>query len=74
MVPSPLGRVAGFLVTANGHGDINEFSFLENDFDELSSDFSWKDGDLYLRDLEIIRKGDHLNGNIMRQVIRFDLI
>ena len=66
----------GFLVTANGHGDINEFSFLENDFDELSSDFSWKDGDLYLRDLEIIRKGDHLNGNIMRQgdQVRFDLI
>jgi hypothetical protein len=66
----------GFLVTANGHGDINEFSFLETDFDELSSDFSWKDGDLYLRDLEIIRKGDHLNGNIMRQgdQVRFDLI
>lgn len=66
----------GFLVTANGHGDIKKFSFLETDFDKLSSDFSWKDGDLYLRDLEIIRKGDHLNGNIMRQgdQVRFDLM
>ena len=67
---------SGFLVTANGHGDINEFSFLETDFDKLSSDFSWKDGDLYLRDLEIIREDDHLNGNIMRQgdEVRFDLM
>ena len=70
------GEKGGFLVTANGHGDINEFSFLETDFDKLSSEFSWKDGDLYLRDLEIVRNGDHLNGNIMRQgdQVRFDLL
>ena len=69
-------KSGGFLVTANGHGNINKFSFLETDFDKLSSDFSWKDGDLYLRDLEIIREGDHLSGNIMRQgdQVRFDLM
>lgn len=66
----------GFSVTANGHGEISEFSFLETNFDKLSSDFSWKDGDLYLRDLKITHKENHLNGNIMRQGdhVRFDLI
>ena len=60
----------GFSVAATGHGDINKLSFLGTNFDNLSSDFSWKDGDLYLRDLEIIHEGKHLNGNMIRQGTR----
>lgn len=65
----------GFSVTATGHGDISKFSFLGTNFDKLTSEFSWRDGDLYLRDLEVIHDGDHLNGSIMRKgdQVRFKL-
>lgn len=64
-----------FSIRATGHGDISKFEFLGSEFEKLSSDFSWRDGDLYLRDLEVSRDGDRLNGTlmIMEDLIRFDV-
>jgi hypothetical protein len=64
-----------FSVRATGHGSIGEFRFLETPFTGLTSDFSWHDGDLYLRDLEVKHQSGQLNGSLLleKSLARYDV-
>ena len=64
-----------FSVRATGHGDIGQFHFKGSNFDKLSSDFSWQDGDLFLRDLKVLHKGKHLDGTLIMEgdLVHFDV-
>lgn len=64
-----------FSVRATGRGTIGKFQFLETPFEGLTSEFSWRDEDLYLRDLEVKHRKGQLNGNLVMQddLARFDV-
>ncbi len=64
-----------FSVRATGHGTIGEFQFLKTPFKGLTSEFSWRDGDLYLRDLEVKHHKGQLNGHLVMQddLARYDV-
>ncbi len=64
-----------FSVHATGHARIGKFTFLGTDYEQLDSDFSWKDGDLFLRDLTVIHRKGQLDGSILAQqdLVRFDV-
>ena len=64
-----------FSVRATGHGTIGKFQFLQTPFEGLTSEFSWHDGDLYLRELEVKHRKGQLNGNLVMQddLARFDI-
>lgn len=62
-------------VKITGHGEIDQFKFLKEPYSGLSSEFSWQDGDLYLRDLEVTHPKGQLRGNILLEngLARYDL-
>ena len=74
MAHSPLISVSGsftalpdenFSVKASGSAHLGDFQFLNTHYEELSSHFSWHDGDLYLRDLMVKHADGQLDGNIL---------
>jgi len=70
---APLGKP--FSVKAVGNARINRFQFLDSPYEGLSSEFSWQDGDLYLRDLKVRHANGQLEGEILAQnsLVRYDL-
>lgn len=62
-------------VSATGNAVIHRFNFLDAPYEGLSSEFSWQDGDLYLRDLEVSHLKGLLSGEILAQknLVRYDL-
>ncbi|YCM43771.1 AsmA-like C-terminal region-containing protein [Verrucomicrobiaceae bacterium 227] len=70
---APVGQP--FSVKARGNARINRFQFLDSPYEGLSSEFSWQDGDLYLRGLEVKHTHGQLEGEILAQknLVRYDL-
>ena len=64
-----------FSVKAVGNGRFGRFQFLDSPYEGLSSEFSWQDGDLYLRDLKVRHTNGQLEGEILAQksLVRYDL-
>jgi len=64
-----------FSVKAVGNCRVNRFQFLDSPYEGLSSEFSWQDGDLYLRDLKVRHTNGQLQGEILAQdnLVRYDL-
>lgn len=62
-------------VKAVGTGRINKFQFLETTYEGLSSEFSWQDGNLYLRQLKVLHSNGQLQGEILSEkgLVRFDV-
>ncbi|MGC6564042.1 MAG: AsmA-like C-terminal region-containing protein [Akkermansiaceae bacterium] len=62
-------------VSAVGHAKTNRFDFLGSPYEGLTSDFSWQDGNLYLRDLEVRHREGSLTGEILSQdnLVQYDL-
>ncbi|HBE96133.1 MAG TPA: hypothetical protein DDW68_03035 [Verrucomicrobiales bacterium] len=74
MARSPVISVSGsftalpdenFSIKASGSAHLGDFKFLNTRYEELSSQFSWHDGDLYLRDLMVKHADGQLDGNIL---------
>ena len=74
MARSPVISVSGsftalsdqnFSVKASGSAHLGNFQFLGTRYEELNSQFSWHDGDLYLRDLMVKHADGQLDGNIL---------
>lgn len=61
-------------VKATGSVDLHHFTYQETPFESLSTDLSWSDGDLFLRDLKLSYLDQSLSGNFIAQgeEIRFD--
>lgn len=66
---------APFSVKAVGTAEVGSFEFLSTAYDGLSSQFSWHDGDLYLRSLEVRHRQGQLDGDIIaiNNLVRYDL-
>jgi len=64
-----------FSVKASGSAHLGNFQFLNTSYEELSSQFSWHDGDLYLRELMVKHGEGQLDGNILSrgQLVKYDL-
>jgi hypothetical protein len=64
-----------FSVRASGQGTIGKFQFVGTPFTGLASDFSWHDGDLYLRDLEVTHRKGQINGSLLLEsgLARYDM-
>lgn len=64
-----------FSVRASGSSTVGKFQFVKTPFTGLTSDFSWHDGDLYLRDLEVKHHKGQLNGSILLEsgLARYDM-
>ena len=62
-----------FRVTATGSIELQRFSFLGTSYEGLDTDFSWQDGDLYLRHLHAAHEHGSLTGQVLIQgdVIRY---
>ena len=84
MPQSPVISVSGrfaapegekFSVQASGSGHLGNFLFLETPYEELGADFSWNDGDLYLRDLVVKHDHGQLEGDVLSRgnTIKYDL-
>ena len=84
MARSPVISVSGtfaappgekFSVQTSGSAHLGNFKFLNTSYDELSSQFSWHDGDLYLRDLMVKHAEGQLDGNILSRgkIVKYDL-
>ena len=56
-----------FSVRAIGTAEVEAFEFLGWPYQGLSSEFSWRDGDLYLRGLEVLHEKGQLQGEILTQ-------
>lgn len=69
----------GFSVDTSGFAELGPFHFLEHPYESLSSQFSWRDGDLYLQDLVVSAeerslRGDLLmKGNLIQYRVKSDL-
>ncbi|MGJ8725321.1 MAG: hypothetical protein ACSHYB_12245 [Roseibacillus sp.] len=50
-----------------GHLDVRDFRLLEGSWSSLSSDFSWQEGNLYLRDLLLTHPEGTLSGKLLFQ-------
>ncbi len=64
-----------FSVRASGHGTIGSFLLVDTPYKSLTSDLSWHDGDLYLRDLEVKHQKGQINGSLLLEngLARYDL-
>ena len=62
-------------VTATGELALARFKYQETAYQNMSSVFSWHDGDLFLRDLEIVCDDKKLEGNVLLKdgQARYDL-
>lgn len=58
-------------IQTRGFADLGPFYFLEHRYDQLQTQFSWNDGDLYLQDLKITEKEHALIGDLL---IKGDLV
>lgn len=58
-------------VCSRGYAALGPFTFREHRYDELQTQFSWNDGDLYLQELEVKAKGQTLIGDLL---IKGDLV
>lgn len=54
-----------FTVNTSGFAELGPFHFLEYPYESLSSQFSWRDGDLYLQDLEVSAEEHSLRGDLL---------
>ena len=52
-------------ISIMGNAEITKFNYLGSDFDLISSDFSWKDGNIYLNDLLAQNVDGELTGRIL---------
>jgi len=64
---------------ATGHLNLENFKFKakgpSSPFESLSTNFSWRNGDLHLRDLKVIHDSDQLNGTLIMEddLVHFDM-
>lgn len=63
---SPVIRLTGVL-------QMRDFGYLKQDWQSLSADYSWQDGDLYLRNLKVQAESGSLEGKLLFQneVVRY---
>ncbi len=63
-------------VRSTGEVNLRDFHYLKTCYDELTSEFSWRDGDLFLRNLTVAHSDRQLTGNVMiaKDQIRFDAV
>lgn len=63
-------------VRSTGGVTLTEFHYLNTRYDELTSEFSWRNGDLFLRNLTVKHSGRKLTGNVIIEEdrVRFDAI
>jgi hypothetical protein len=54
-------------VYLTGSLQVADFHYLESDWTSLASDFSWQDGDLYLRDLDVRAPDGRVTGQLLFQ-------
>ena len=61
-------------VTATGRAALSQFSYRETSYEKLNSEFSWRNGDLFLRNLSLSHEGQSLTGNLIieENQARFD--
>lgn len=57
-----------------GHLKLDEFRLLGTTFQSLDTEFSWRDGKLFLRDMDVSHKEGYVSGKIlvMDQYIRYE--
>lgn len=74
------GRVKGLpdgqvSVQAQGEIETEKLQFLETSYHDLTSTFSWSDGDLFLRDLDVAHQGGRVTGDILAKgpLVTFEL-
>ena len=53
------------LIHAIGRATLERFHYRDTPYDHLSSEFSFQDGNLYLRDFELTHREGHLNGELL---------
>ncbi len=63
-------------VRSTGEVNLRDFHYLKTRYDELTSEFSWRDGDLFLRNLTVAHSDRQLTGNVMiaKDQFRFDAV
>lgn len=63
-------------VRSTGEVNLRDFHYLKTRYDELTSEFSWRDGDLFMRNLTVAHSDRQLTGNVMiaKDQIRFDAV
>ena len=63
-------------VSSTGEVNLRNFHYLQTRYDGLTSEFSWRDGDLFLRNLTVAHSDRQLTGNVMiaKDQIRFDAV
>ena len=56
-----------FRVGATGTLDLPRFRFLGNSFERLQTDFSWQEGNIFLRKLRVNHRDGELSGQVLLQ-------
>lgn len=54
-----------FSVKTSGFAELGPFHFLEHPYESLRTQFSWRDGDLYLQDLKVSAEERTLSGDLL---------